>query len=614
MCNVFVARFRQSVLLFAVLAASSANGQSAVEQNSNVVGMTPAGHYRGVPAMQDNEPSCAINPILPRNIACAWNGSGGSDDLIGDTWIRFSESIDGGRTFFNRYLNGSNLNPGTSIGQQFAADPVMMCWPGGCGTIMLASTRGASGGVGGGIYMQLMADYNTETGFRKAFKLNLDQIYRSTGSHFADKPHAIYVLDEDDPGVVDVTMTVETPTGGTETITRQWPKGRIIVGFALFNPSKTDIEILSTHSDDYGVTWSNPKQVAVTSGRDQGVTLAAIGDTHFYGYRRFEEGNEPDSIMGVVVTRNGTRIGKPFEIASPICAYDVPTLPSATNPTAAAARTNDFPWVSQNGSNFLMVYSERKRSSDGTCLGNTNEPSDSRIMAVVGSSNGRNWSNPIEIAPNAAHGFQYMPTVECSLGVCQIAWWDTRRDSARTRAFLQNGTPAQQAALTAFENLPIFADFQFPTGNGNEVIQFRRTADMYTKKFHISGGQIVMTPDEPVLASRYRLGLFNGEVVEREFNPAHVKAYKSNTVPFTGDYNSLTSVRHRFVFDPDDPATPPFWQENASPDPQDANADPVFWLSWTDGRNMRGQLYTSSITGRPPYSRTPGATLLAAAG
>ena len=602
---------RSFALAFLLFFTNSSFAQSAVEQNSNVVGTTPAGQYRGIPAMQDNEPSCAINPILPRNIACAWNGSGGSDDLIGDTWLRFSESIDGGRTFFNRYLNGSNLDPSGGVGQQFGADPVMMCWPGGCGTVMLASTRSESGGTGGGIYIQMMMDMNTESGFRKAFKVDLDQVYRSTGSHFADKPHAIYVLDEDNPGVIEVTMNVEKPGGGTEVVTREWPKARIIVTFALFNPSKSDIELLTMHTDTYGGEWSNPKQVAVTSGRDQGVSLAAINDTVFYGFRRFSEGSEPNSMMGVVVTRNGTRVGKPFEIGPPICAYDVPTLPTLANNSAAAARTNDFPWVSQNGSNFIMVYSERRRSSDDGCLTNTAEPSDSRIMAVIGSGNGKIWSDPVEVAPNAAHGFQFMPTVDCSLGVCQIAWWDTRRDSKRTRDFLEGGTPAQQAALVAFENLPIFADFQYPTGNGTEVIQFKRTADMFTKKFEIAGGELVMTPDDPTQASRYRLGLFNGEVIEREVNPAHVKAYKSNTVPFTGDYNSMTSVKHRFVFDPDEPSQLPYWQENAGPNPLDPTADPMFWLSWTDGRNMRGQLYTSAIDGKPPYARTPAATMLA---
>lgn len=592
---------------------SAALAQSSVEQNSNIVGTTLPGFYRGVPGMQDNEASCAINPILPRNIVCAWNASGGSDDLIGDTWIRFSESIDGGKNFFNRYLNGSNKDPATSVGQQFGADPVMMCWPGGCGTVMIASTRATTGGRGGGIYMQMMVDLNTESGFRKAFNVNLDQVYNATGSKFADKPHATYMLDETNPGTVSVTMTVESPNGGTEVVTREWPKARILIVFALFNPSKNDIEILSTYSDDYGGRWSSPKQVAVTSGRDQGVSLAAIGDTVFYGFRRFANGSDPDSMMGVVSNDRGRRIGKPFQIGDPVCAYDVPTLPNATNNTAAASRTNDFPWTSQNGSNFIMVYSERRRSSDGGCLTLTNEPSDSRIVAIVGSANGRNWSDPVEVAPTSAHGFQFMPSVDCSLGVCQISWWDTRRDSARTREFLlERGTPVDLAALDAFETIPIFADFNFATGNVDEVIQFRRTADMYTKKFALSGGALVDDGSEAVLASRYRLGLFNGELIERESNPFHVKAYKTNTVPFMSDYSSITSVKHRLVFDADAPETPTFWEDNSSPNALNPTDEPLFWLAWTDARNVRGQLYTAAIDGQVPYTRTPAGNVAAA--
>ena len=129
-------------LLFACFSVPElADAQSVIEQNSNVVGVTQQGAYRGIPGMQDNEASCAINPIQPRNIVCAWNASGGSDDLIGDTWIRFSESQDSGRTFFNRYLPGSNLNSSSSLGLGFAADPIMLCWPGGCGTVFIAADR-----------------------------------------------------------------------------------------------------------------------------------------------------------------------------------------------------------------------------------------------------------------------------------------------------------------------------------------------------------------------------------------------------------------------------------------------------------------------------------------
>ena len=250
---------------------------------------------------------------------------------------------------------------------------------------MLAAERGESGGTGGGIYMQWMVDLNTESGFRKAFKVSLDQVYRSTGSKFADKPHAVYMLDEDNPGTVPVALEVEMPDGSIQTIERQWPKARILVVFALFNPSKIDIEILSMYTDDYGASWSNPKQVAVTSGRDQGVSVAAIGDTVFYGFRRFANQGDTDDFLGVVATDRGAKVGKPFLIAENVCVYDVPTLPATGNSTAAAARTNDFPWVSQDGSNFVMVYSERRRSPDGGCLTDLNEPSDSRIVRSMAS-------------------------------------------------------------------------------------------------------------------------------------------------------------------------------------------------------------------------------------
>ncbi len=589
------------------------HAESVVEQNSNVIGRTIPGFYRGIPAMQDNEGSCAINPILPRNIVCAWNASGGSDDLIGDTWLRFSESLDGGRTFFNRYLNGSNLDPATSVGQQFGADPVMMCWPGGCGTVMLASTRAEQGGTGGGIYIQWMADLNTESGFRKALKVNLDQVYNSTGSHFADKPHAVYMLDEENPGTVTVSFDVDMPDGSVQNFTREWPKARILIVFALFNSSKNDIEILSMFTDDYGGSWSNPKQVAVTSGRDQGVSVAAIGDTVFYGFRRFANKGDTDDIMGVVSPDGGVKMGKPFVVAEDVCVYDAPTLPATENSLLASARSNDFPWVSQDGSRFVMVYSERRKSSDGGCLSIPTEPSDSRIVATVGSPNGRNWSAPVEVDPNLAHGFQFMPVIDCSLGLCQIAWWDSRRDSARTRSYLEaQGNAASDAALAYFESVPFLADFHFPFGiepTPNLGYQFKRTADMWTRKIRLTNGGFEVVGDS-TRASRYRRGLYPDgqggvQLVEREFNPFNVKAYKTNSVPFMSDYSSMSSVKHRYVFDPENPGQAPFWESNAGPNPLDPGELPLFWLAWTDSRNMRGQIYTYAINGRPPYARTP---------
>lgn len=49
-----------------IIAASTASAQqSFVERNRNAQGVTPPGEYQGIRNMQDNETTCAVNPLLP---------------------------------------------------------------------------------------------------------------------------------------------------------------------------------------------------------------------------------------------------------------------------------------------------------------------------------------------------------------------------------------------------------------------------------------------------------------------------------------------------------------------------------------------------------------------
>lgn len=617
------------------IAAESIYAQTAVERNTNAQGVTPAGEYRGIPGMQDNEPSCGINPILPRNIVCAWNASGGSDDLIGDTWVKLSESNDAGETFLNRYMNGSALDPAASIGQQFAADPITLCWPGGCGVVALASTRAPGGGAGGGIYMQVMPDMNTESGFRHALSNTLKPIYLSESTMFADKPFALYMLDEQNPGTVPVTVTVKSPGGGTEVITRDWPKARLLVAFALGDPAGDEIRILSTYSDNYGGTWSTPVELSKrpydghgkgggghddhgngkgnghgnkSSGLNQGINFSAIGNTVLYTFRTFADDDNPSAIKGAVSTDRGHKIGEPFDIVSPFCAYDIPTLPNTSNTSTAAARTNAFPWISNNGNKFVLVYAERQPSSDGGCFTTFDAPTDSRIKAMVGSASGDSWSSPVEIAPNTDHGFQFQPVVDCSLGVCQAAWWDSRFDSERVTNYLQSvsTSPLRMDALTAFLNFPILGDFNYATGPAT-VIQFRRTARVLATKLEIDTGTPVATDTPPAIVSQYRKALIDGTVREVERDGWNIKAYKTSSVPFMGDYSWLTSAKWRLVFDPTLPDAVPRWTDNASVDLLNPDRDPLFWISFVTSRNVKGDIYTARMTDPLPYARTPDA-------
>lgn len=88
------------------LASGTAFGQSLVGRNSNVVGPTPEGFYRGIPHYQDNEAHCDRNPLLPSNIVCIAHGYSGADDVIGDAWPRIFETQDNARTWLSRYAAG----------------------------------------------------------------------------------------------------------------------------------------------------------------------------------------------------------------------------------------------------------------------------------------------------------------------------------------------------------------------------------------------------------------------------------------------------------------------------------------------------------------------------
>ncbi len=621
---------------WAFVSVTASAQSSFVERNRNAQGVTPPGEYQGIRNMQDNETTCAVNPLLARNILCAWNSSAGSDDLIGDTWIRWSESTDGGYSFVNQFVNGSGIDPATSIGQDFAADPIMMCWPGGCGAIIIASTRAELGGAGGGIYFQVAPDLNRDAGFRHPLSTTLDPVFLSGPTQFADKPYAVYLLDEENPGTVEVTYTVETNDGGTETITRNWPKARIVVAFALGDPDADAIRLLSTYSDDYGKTWSAPLELSnrgywidsvrvpnkckknpgndeckelLPQGLNQGVNISAIGNELLYVFRVFENDDLPSSIQGVYSPDLGQSAETPFDIVSPFCAYDVPTLPNASNTTTAAARTNAFPWISNNGMKHLLVYAERQLSSDGGCFTTFDAPTDSRVKAMTLSPNGQMQSAAVEIAPNLAHGFQFQPVTDCSLGDCQVAFWDSRFDSERVTNYLQNvsTSPLRLEALDFFLNFPVLGDFNYATGE-NTVIQFRRTARMVTTKVDINGSVPVALDTPPVVVSKYREALVDGSVREIERDGWNIKAYKTSTVPFMGDYGWLTSILHRLVFDPADPGAAPRWESNRTIDPANPDKIPQFWASFVTSRNVRGDIYTARISEPVPFDATPGST------
>ncbi len=617
-----LARFIWIAAAMAAITSVPAFGESVIGRNTNAVGPFPEGFYSGIPHYQDNEPHCDRNPLLESNIICMVNGYNGSDDLIRDAWPKILETQDNARTWQSRFATGSAADPSTYIGQEFGADPIVVCWPGGCGGFFIASTRAPGGGTGGGVYMQLMPEFNIEVGFRHLSEAGPRTVQLGTGDNFLDKIDAIYIIDENNPGTVDLTMTVEKGNGVIETVTRSWPRGRLLVVYASLNSSSQNIRIFSTYSDDYGASWSPPKQVANTTGLDTGVAVAANGDTVAYLYRQFEDdsGDQVNGVFAAISPDRGQKIGKPFAVVGNLCAFDQPTLPVENNPDppafeTVASRTNNFVDVAGNGSNFVAVLAERQRDPSGECL---TQPFDyqagSRVLVTTAGLNGKNWSTPVEIAPRSnadgprdGHSFQFMPAVDCVLGVCQAIWYDSINDSIRTINYLND--LGKTDAVNAFVNFPLFGDFYFPRigDSGPEVIQFRRTADVMTRQFTVNGNNISFQGPVAQVTRFQRALLPSGAVVEIEQLPFNLKQYKGNTASFMGDYNGLASQKIRGGRDPENPDAPPVYQSNQGVDPDNPGLRAKWFAYWTDTRNARGQLYTETVGEPAPFEKSPSA-------
>jgi hypothetical protein len=589
--------FRRIVVSFAVAVAcllgSLPASAQVVESNINVTGLGAEDYEPGQPGKQENEPSCAVNPLNVLNVMCAYNWYGFADlpDKQGDTWIGFSETRDG-RVFIRRPLTGTKENFPT--GQDFAADPTMLAWPGGAAVTSIAGIRDGNSVM----LIQRMMEVNSETGFRHISEAGQIEIASISGVNFIDKPDARVIIDPNG-GTQTVTMTLETG----EVVEREWPNLRIVVTFAVFNGSNQNIRTYSTYSDDFGAagSWSNPQQITNSSGLDQGLSVTHIDNEVLYTVRRFEAGTERDSIMGAISNNRGQKIGKVFEITD-ICAFDQLTLPdSAITQEAVSFRTNDFPWVSATGDTYVLAYSERPRDEvTGNCIFDRG----TRII-VRTSPDGRNWSDPLVVSPvgsgaddpfglddDLGHAFQFMPALTCARGACQVIWYDTRNESAAFAAALQ---PELSAGAPAYwEDNPYIEDFIVDDEFGS--FSFRRTADVYTSRITIDSNGDPVASAKPERVSVYQFGVDRfANVFEREFNPVNVRNYAANTKPFMGDYIAITAPTWRLK---DDGVS---WESNQSAT-GNAELDKVnYFGAWTDNRRIRG----ASLGSYPYTEATP---------
>jgi hypothetical protein len=132
-----------------------------------------------------------------------------------------------------------------------------------------------------------------------------------------------------------------------------------------------------------------------------------------------------------------------------------------------------------------------------------------------------------------------MPAVDCVLGQCQAIWYDSINDSARNINYLMS--TGRSDAVDQFVNFPLFGDFYLPRigAGGPEVLQFKRTVDVYTRQFTVSGSgskPVVFADAAPVRVTKFPLVATGPSTVEEATQlPFGLKQYKGNTASFMGD-------------------------------------------------------------------------------
>jgi hypothetical protein len=581
------------VFIACLLVAERASSQGLVTPgdpgpNVNVVGPTVVEDpwdIRDVGLKQQNEPACGIRPGNPACMLCAYNDNRTVDvPSIGDGWISMSTSCDFGRNWRSRPIPGHNAHP-APIGETFAADPRLVVLPGMAILGFIAGDRDSDRGVAA---IQFWPEINREDADH--YEPGLASIIVTAGSEgkFVDKPELYAVLDppeEQQP----VTISVEMEDPDLGVVTRTLPSGRLYMAWAEFTGSGGS-KIWYKVSTDWGQTWKNQ---AIKLSEEQnlvsGITMTGIGQDVLAVWRRVGDNNNPDDFIGSIIFQDGKKSTKGESIGT-VCSFD---QVSANSGFAVTFRTNDFPWLANDGSNYFLFYSDR--AFGGDCA--SGRP---RIVFQQ-SVDGLNWSAPIPVDNStdstvfdngeqpAGNGFQFMPVAFGADGEVRVSWYDTRRE----------------VLPPATEEVAFVAD----TTDGLSAV-FRQL-DVYTARLKSAAPGAAPVVSEPIRVSQFPIaaeieagGTGSGEVdnytaVEAEASFPNLRLYASGTLPFIGDYIATAAQAFRRF----EGATSGDWQPwipNSSLDPSSTLTDYI--VAWGDNRGVRGSVFNPDFNQPTPFS------------
>ncbi len=605
-----IVRAVRAITLSAVLAVTAVNAQTSLPvtagdpgPNSNVVGPTVVNDVwdiRDVALKSQNEPACGVRPGNNACYLCAYNDNRTVDvPAVGDGWISMSTSCDGGVTWTSRPIPGHNAHP-APIGETFAADPRLLVLPGfgplDPGVAILGFIAGDRDSDRGVAAVQHWPAINQEDADHYEPALNTTIVDLGSEGRFVDKPELFGFIDPpDQQRPVTIRVQMEDPSLGVDGfIERTVPSGLLFMAWATFTGDNGGSKIFYKVSTDWGQTWRNQSyKLSEEQNLVSGIAMTGIGDEVVAVWRRVADNNDFNEFLVSRITQDGKKSSKGEVIAS-VCAFD---QLSETTSSTVTFRTNDFPWLANDGNNYFLFYSDRGFGGSDCLSGRP------RIVFKQ-STDGLNWGGPATAIDDSAatdtlsngeipagDGFQFMPAAFGANGEILVAWYDTRREEL----------PAPG------EDVAFVADYPSPAG------RVFRQLDVYSTRIRSAGPGLAPEIADPIRVSQYRIaaeiitpGEGPGEVdtVERregEANFPNARIYASGTLAFIGDYIAAAASAFRLAGE-ESSEYPERWISNASQDPTFPLTD--FIVAWGDNRDVRGSILNPDPTQPTPYSPT----------
>ena len=567
-------------------------------RNVNLIGPTPdPADIRDTGLKQQNEPACAVRPDNPACVICAYNDyrtverpvDGLGIPIIGDAWQGVSTSCDVGTgdVWRSRVAPGHAADdPEFRIVGQFAADPRIVALS---GVALFNFITGFRDDNRGALAVQHWLEVNREDADHYEPAAATSIVDLGTDGRFIDKPDMLALLDPvSTQGTVRLTFEMENDE--LDSITRDFPSGDLLFAYAVFTGSNS-VKVLVKSCDDWGLSCPNQAtKLSEEQNLVSGISLSAIGNTVMAVWRRVGDNNEPDAIMWAVSNNRGKKWTKAKSL--PLCRFD---MSSFTSGDFVTFRTNDFPWVANDGERFYLFYSDR--SLGGSCT--TGRP---RIVMRYAEPGGNvQWSSNVTALDNgleATQGLQFMPTAFGARGKVQVAWYDTRREILPDLSGSSDPNAVYRDQFVA--DYPEFISGRAVVNRKLDVYTARVVWDDHTGAPAVSDAERV---SQYRLAAESETGEISVPAIEGEAFFGNIKAYDSGSKSFVGDYIAMAAPEFRKVFAADGTWTGK-WESNASA-LLDAPNDVDFFVAWTDQRDMRGDILHEILDQNTPFE-TPG--------